>query len=76
VLFYEQMLAISRRAGLLKQPHQTPVEFAVASGLIPINEITTLYNRVRFGGQELDENETRRVSDLLAELKQDIRNKR
>src|SRR6266404_1770831 len=76
VLFYEQMLAIARRAGLLKQPHQTPLEFAVASGLTPIHEITRLYNRVRFGGEQLDESETRRVSSLLTQLKQDIRNKR
>ncbi len=76
VLFYEQMLAIARRAGLFKHPHQTPIEFAVASGLAPIREITTLYNRVRFGGEQLNESESRRVSDLLAELKQDIRNKR
>jgi hypothetical protein len=76
VLFYEQMLAIARRAGLLKQPHQTPLEFAVASGLTPIHEITRLYNRVRFGGEQLNESETSRVSSLLAQLKQDIRNKR
>jgi hypothetical protein len=76
VLFYEQMLSIARRAGLLKQPHQTPIEFAVASGLTPIYEITRLYNRVRFGGEQLNETETRRVSSLLTELKQDIRKKR
>ena len=76
VLFYEQMLAIARRAGLVKPPDQTPVEFALASGLSPIREITTLYNRVRFGGAQLDESETRRVSDLLVELKQDVRRKR
>ena len=73
VLFYEQMLAIARRAGLVKQPHQTPVEFAVASGLAPIHEITLLYNRVGFGGSQLDERETRRISDLLGELKQNVR---
>jgi protein-glutamine gamma-glutamyltransferase len=76
VLFYEQMLAIARRAGLVKQPDQTPVEFALASGLSPIREITTLYNRVRFGGAQLDESETNRVSDLLRELKQSVRRKR
>jgi hypothetical protein len=76
VLFYEQMLAISRRAGLVKQPDQTPLEFALASGLPPIREITTLYNRVRFGGAQLDETETRRVSDLLVELKQAVRSLR
>jgi protein-glutamine gamma-glutamyltransferase len=76
VLFYEQMLAIARRAGLVKQPHQTPVEFATASGLSPIREITTLYNRVRFGGAKLDERESRRVSELLGELKQRVRSRR
>jgi transglutaminase-like putative cysteine protease len=76
VLFYEQMLAIAKRAGLVKQPDQTPVEFALASGLSPIREITTLYNRVRFGGAQLDERESRRVSDLLGELKQKVRNLR
>jgi hypothetical protein len=76
VLFYEQMLAISRRAGLVKQPDQTPLEFALAAGLSPIREITMLYNRVRFGGVRLDETETRRVAELLGELKQDIRGRR
>ena len=76
VLFYEQMLAIARRAGLVKQPDQTPLEFALASGLSPIREITTLYNRVRFGGARLDESETHRVSDLLLELKQNVRKPR
>ena len=76
VLFYEQMLAIARRAGLVKRPDQTPVEFALASGLSPIREITALYNRVRFGGVQLDERETRRVSELLVKLKQDVRVKR
>jgi hypothetical protein len=76
VLFYEQMLAIAKRAGLIKQTHQTPLEFADASRLAPIREITVLYNRVRFGGDQLDARETHRVMDLLAELKQSIRSRR
>jgi hypothetical protein len=76
VLFYEQMLATARRAGLVKQSHQTPIEFAAASGLAPIWEITTMYNQVRFGGAELNESESSRVSELLFELKRSIRNRR
>ena len=76
VLFYEQMLAIARRAGLVKHHYETPVEFAVASGLAPIREITNLYNRVRFGGEQLNESETRRVLDLMAELKRRVRSSR
>jgi protein-glutamine gamma-glutamyltransferase len=75
VLFYEQMLAIARRAGLVKQPYETPVEFAAVSGSVEIGEITALYNRVRFGNASLDEAEARRVSKLLTELKQKTRRK-
>lgn len=75
VLFYEQMLAIVRRAGMVKQPHQTPAEFAATADSNQIREITALYNRVRFGNTPLDEAEARRVSKLLAELKQKVRRK-
>lgn len=69
VLFYEQMLAIAARRGLIKQPHETPIEFAAASGLDQIREITAVYNRLRFGGDRLAEEEARRVSALLSELR-------
>ncbi|HLG16359.1 MAG TPA: DUF3488 and transglutaminase-like domain-containing protein [Blastocatellia bacterium] len=69
VLFYEQMLAIAARRGLIKEPHQTPVEFAAASGFDQIREITAVYNRVRFGGIRLDDEEALRVSELLRELR-------
>ncbi|HXG92639.1 MAG TPA: DUF3488 and transglutaminase-like domain-containing protein [Blastocatellia bacterium] len=76
VLFYAQMLRIASRAGLVKAPDQTPMEFAAASGLDQIHEITALYNRVRFGGGALDDSEVRRVSDLLNELKKAAGRKR
>jgi hypothetical protein len=75
VMFYEQMLAVARRAGMVKQPHQTPVEFAEVSGSDQIREITALYNRVRFGSAPLDEAGARRVLKLLAELKAKLRSK-
>ncbi len=75
VMFYEQMLAIASRAGLIKQPSQTPKEFAAVSGFNEIQEITLFYNRVRFGGASLDETEARQVTNLLVELKHSIRRK-
>jgi hypothetical protein len=75
VLFYEQMLAVARRRGMVKQPHQTPVEFAADSGSDQISEITALYNRVRFGNTPLDAAEAHRVSKLLSELKKKVRSK-
>ncbi|MEW6130653.1 MAG: DUF3488 and transglutaminase-like domain-containing protein [Acidobacteriota bacterium] len=72
VLFYEQMLAVAARAGLVKTPDQTPLEFATASGYPQIGEITALYNRVRFGNTQLAETEVRKIATLLADLKQAI----
>ncbi|HYV04622.1 MAG TPA: DUF4129 domain-containing protein, partial [Blastocatellia bacterium] len=73
VLFYEQMLAVAKGGGLVKQAHQTPVEFAAASSMSEIQQITALYNRVRFGSLRLDESEVRRVSSLLGQLKLRLR---
>jgi len=73
VLFYEQMLAIAARAGLIKKPEQTPIEFAEGSGFLQIDEITAVYNRVRFGGARLDDSDAKRVSKLLADLKRESR---
>jgi hypothetical protein len=73
VLFYEQMLAIAARAGLIKKPEQTPIEFAEGSGFPQIDEITSVYNRVRFGGARLDDSDTKRISKLLADLKKESR---
>jgi hypothetical protein len=73
VLFYEQMLAIASRAGLVKAADQTPLEFARSSGFDQIVEITSVYNRVRFGRARLDESEARRVSGLLADLRRAVR---
>lgn len=76
VLFYEQMLEATRRAGLIKQPDQTPMEFAAATGVSQIHDITAMYNRVRFGGAELDDAEVNRIASLLAELKRTMRKKK
>jgi len=73
VLFYEQMLAIASRTGLVKNPDQTPMEFADISGFDQIREITSVYNRVRFGGASLNEREIGQISNLLAELKKAVR---
>jgi hypothetical protein len=75
VLFYQQMLTIAARGGLVRQSHETPVEFAANSKFDEIQEITTLYNRVRFGSAALDEAEVRRVSRLLGEFRTALRNR-
>jgi transglutaminase-like putative cysteine protease len=73
VVFYEETLRMLARAGVGKRPDQTPLEFAEASGLRPVREITELYNRVRFGRAPLSEADAWRVTQLLRELRQTIK---
>lgn len=72
ILFYEQMLATVSRAGMIKMPYETPAEFAGACRLEAVGEITEIYNRVRFGGATLGEQEANRVAELLKRLKTDM----
>jgi transglutaminase-like putative cysteine protease len=76
VLFYEQMLSIAARAGMVKPPDQTPLEFAQSCGLAEVREITLAYNRARFGGARLTQSEAARVRKLLADLKLSARKSR
>lgn len=73
VLFYEEMLKVLARAGIKKRPDQTPLEFAQASGLSPVRELTDLYNRVRFGRARLDEADAGRVTELLRQLRRALK---
>jgi hypothetical protein len=47
--FYEHMVRILADRGMIRLPHQTPLEFAAFVGLPAVGYITEEYNRVRFG---------------------------
>jgi hypothetical protein len=70
------MLSILSRRGAKKKPDQTPIEFADSQDSSLVREITDIYNRVRFGGETLDENEARKVGRLLSDLRRSIKKKR
>jgi len=76
ILFYQQMLAILSRRGVVKSPDQTPIEFADLQDSPLVRQITDIYNRVRFGGETLDFAELRRVSRMLSELRVSTRKKK
>lgn len=68
VQFYEQMQKILERNGLRREPHQTPLEFALTLNMPEAVKITEKYNRVRFGEKELSEKETEEIENWLAQL--------
>lgn len=69
VEFYDRMQRILAEKGQRREPHQTPLEFAFASGIPEVVSITESYNRVRFGEKDLSSSEADKIEDWLKTLK-------
>jgi hypothetical protein len=68
VEFYQRLLVLLANRGLTRDASMTPLEFAGGLGLQPALTITRAYNRVRFGGERLSENEIREIEQDLTRL--------
>jgi hypothetical protein len=62
------MLQLLAERELKREPGQTPLEFATATKIGAAITITSIYNRVRFGGQQLSAIEAEGIEQLLREL--------
>lgn len=69
VEFYERMQRILRDMGRIREPHQTPLEFAYSSGMPEVVSITEKYNRVRFGEKNLTRHEADEIESWLENLR-------
>ena len=69
--FYDRMLRILSDKGLTRETHQTPLEFAFASGRPEVVSITEKYNRVRFGEKNLSTDEANAIEAWLLRLETD-----
>jgi len=68
VEFYDRMLQILATKGFVRQPHQTPLEFALAVGLPEARVLSMKYNEVRYGRHELSPSEELEVEEALAKI--------
>ncbi|MBP9108641.1 MAG: DUF3488 domain-containing protein [Pyrinomonadaceae bacterium] len=68
VEFYERMQKRLAEKGIVREPHQTPMEFANAVGMPEAVSITEKYNRVRFGEKALSEREASEIENWLRGL--------
>lgn len=74
-VLYQRMLNIMARAGHLKQPGDTPLEFArsLSAGFSGASDLvrsfTLRYYGVRFGKHQLTESDTKEMESLLQEMK-------
>lgn len=71
VEFYERMQRILAAKGLMRAPHETPLEFALASGLPGAVILTEKYNRVRFGQKGITPSEADEIESWLRDLESD-----
>jgi transglutaminase-like putative cysteine protease len=72
VEFYERLSKSLAERGLERSPNQTPLEFAVAIERSDVLAITNAYNRVRFGGHALRDDEVEAIETCLQELRADL----
>ena len=68
VKFYERMITILAARGLRRETNETPLEFALATGISEVLRITRAYNRVRYGFQNLSSTEVAEIESCLTRL--------
>jgi hypothetical protein len=69
IAFYQEMLSRLERAGITRDLHLTPREFATSVEWPAVRELTTYYERARFSSDSLDERDFSRIRELLDEVK-------
>ncbi len=65
IAFYERMVRLLEEKGFVREPHQTPLEFARVIGMPEAVKVTEKYNRVRFGEKALSQREEKEIEDWL-----------
>jgi transglutaminase-like putative cysteine protease len=68
VEFYERMEKALAGKGIIRLPHQTPLEFASVSGYPEAIKIAEKYNGVRFGSRPLSSGEADEIDTWLENL--------
>lgn len=69
VEFYERMTKILAAKGFQRSEHETPLEFARSIKLPEAMKLTLAYNRVRYGGKNLNKKEVDEIEGLIRNLK-------
>ena len=68
VEFYERLTRLLLQRGFKRGPDQTPLEFAMGLGWKEVIRITEIYNRVRYGADELSPIESAQIEEMLRGL--------
>ena len=72
--FYDRLLRLLERRGLVRMHHQTPMEFGDSLTFLPseayhvVRRLTEIFYRVRYGRQELTPGQQEKLDHTLAQL--------
>ena len=66
--FYNRLLRTLEKQGIKREVYQTPLEFASVSGSVEASAITSIYNRVRFGNEQITAIERNEIEDALTRI--------
>lgn len=72
--FYDDLLRLLERQGIVRARHQTPLEFGESLTFLPaeayrqILRLTHIFYRIRFGESELDMGQRRRLNRVISEI--------
>jgi transglutaminase-like putative cysteine protease len=72
VKFYERMTRSLAARGLRRKKDETPLEFALATGISDVLNITRAYNRVRYGAHPLSSAEFAEIEKCLTRLEGEV----
>jgi transglutaminase-like putative cysteine protease len=74
VEFYQRLLELLKKQGLMRESSQTPLEFASAAGINEAQAITNAYYRVRYGEEQLTGPERTQIEKLLSRIEHSPKN--
>ncbi|MEI6233691.1 MAG: transglutaminase domain-containing protein [Planctomycetota bacterium] len=75
VAFYNDLLQALSRRGYSRRPDQTPREFAESvlrrggAAFAPVRDVTDIFESVRYGGGDLEQDEFNRLQDALDQIR-------
>jgi len=70
ISFYQRMTRVLANRGLLRAADQTPLEFALSTGIPEVLSVTNAYHRVRYGDEDLSPAEAARLEEWLRKLEE------
>ncbi|RMG03606.1 MAG: DUF3488 domain-containing protein [Acidobacteria bacterium] len=74
--FYDRTLELLEKNGFWRDSSQTPLEFALSTGIPEVVKITEKYNEVRFGNRKLSETDRRWIEKWIKTLENKLRERK